>query len=87
MKKYAVISIMLATFMVCVFFSYTISKSRAEELSSVQGVEISPVKGRLLLFVGDEFNPCWLFSGENEKALTGATFDVRVSFFGRIIEE
>jgi hypothetical protein len=69
-----------------VFLSYTTSKDKAVEIARSQSVQISPLEGNLVLFIGNKFSPCWLFRGENEKALTGATFDVYVPFFGRVID-
>ena len=68
-----------------VFLSYSVSKEQAEEVAQRHQGSVSPLKGQLVLFIGDDFSPCWVFRGEYEDALTGATFDVYVSVFGRII--
>ena len=44
------------------------------------------MKGHLILFVDGEFDPCWIFMGEHQTALTGGTFDVYVSLFGKVID-
>ncbi len=70
-----------------IFLSYSISKERAENFAQrYHELSISPLKGRLILFIGGEFRSCWLFSGEYNDELTGMTFDVFVSFFGRVLK-
>lgn len=66
--------------------SYSISKKRAEcVVQKYPELSISPLKGRLILFIDDEWRPCWLFIGEYNNVLTGMTFDVYVSLFGRVL--
>jgi len=84
-KKIVAIFTVLSLVAIGAFLSYTTSKEKAAELARNQSVQISPLKGNLVLIIGDKFSPCWLFRGENEKALSGATFDVYVSLFGRVI--
>ena len=65
--------------------SYFIAKHSAEKITHEYKYSISPLKGQLVLFIDDSFSPCWVFRGEYENALTGVTFDVFVSIFGKII--
>ena len=69
-----------------VFSSYSVSKGRAERIAQASKMPISPLKGGLIVLVDDEFLPCWVFRGEYENAMTGATFDVYVSLFGRVLK-
>lgn len=66
--------------------SYSASKSRAEIIAQNFRVPISPLEGHLVLFIDNEFSPCWIFIGEFESAITGATFDVYVSLFGKVLK-
>ncbi len=68
------------------FCSYSVSKKRAQVIAQNSHLPLSPLKGHLILFVGDEFRPCWIFMGEHKYLLTGGTFDVYVSLFGNVIE-
>lgn len=68
-----------------IFISYSISKTRTENIMLNYHMPISSLKSQLVIFMGDEFSPCWIFRGEYENAITGATFDVYVSLFGNVI--
>ena len=67
--------------------SYSTSKRRAETIALGSKAPISPLEGQLVLFIGDDFIPCWVFRGEYKYAITGATFDVYVSIFGRVFKK
>ncbi|GBC59963.1 hypothetical protein DENIS_0905 [Desulfonema ishimotonii] len=69
-----------------ILISYSVSKERAENIVRNYEEPISPLKGQLIIFIGDKFSPCWLFRGEHKHALTGATFDVYVSMSGRVFK-
>lgn len=65
--------------------SYSVSKRRAQAIAEFSKGPISPLKGQLVLFIGDDFVPCWIFRGEYNDVMTGATFDVFVSLFGNVL--
>jgi hypothetical protein len=53
--------------------SYSISKKHAEavrdDYQRDYHLSISPLKGRLILFINKEFRPCWVFSGKYQDAI------------------
>jgi hypothetical protein len=87
MKK-AIIAVSLAALIIVLgaILSYSVSKVHANRIVRESKMPVSPLKGRLIVFIDDEFLPCWLFRGEFENAMTGATFDVHVSLFGRVLK-
>jgi hypothetical protein len=62
--------------------SYVVAKTKAHKVAAQFAGDLSPLKGRLVLFVDGNFVPLWIFRAEYEQALTGATFDVYVSLCG-----
>lgn len=88
MKKYII-------YFICLFFlilggaflSYSKALKSAKNISQYDSEQISPLKGNLILFINDEFSPCWIFRGEYKYLMTGATFDVHVSLFGHVFKE
>ena len=86
MKKLIIGFITLLLISLGVFLSYSVSKERAERIAHESKIPISPLKGKLIVFIDNEFLPCWVFRGEHENAMTGATFDVYVSLFGRVLK-
>jgi hypothetical protein len=88
MKKIIFNSIVfLAVVLAGLGFSFLISKRSAEKIRESYAGEVSKLKGHLILFNGDDFRPCWLFTGEYAKLMTGSTFDVYVSFLGNVQTE
>lgn len=68
------------------YISYSVSRVRAEAIARPYAKSISPLRGQLILFIDNQFNPCWLFRAKYNEALTGATFDVYMSIFGTQIK-
>jgi hypothetical protein len=88
MKKTIIYSIVfLAIILTGLGSSFLISKKSAEKVRGSYAGEVSRLKGRMILFKGDDFRPCWLFTGEYVNLMTGSTFDVYVSFLGNIQAE
>ena len=77
--------ILLLVVIIGMFCSYSVSKRRAEVVARNSHLPLSPLKGRLILFVGSEFHPCWIFMAEHQHLLTGGTFDIYVSLFGNVV--
>jgi len=68
------------------FYSYAISKERAQKVAESFPGFLSPMKTQLALYGDPELTPCWVFRAEYEDVLTGATFDVYVSLFGKVLK-
>jgi len=87
MAKKILLSFIVLLFMITgsVLISYSVSKSRAETIAQNYRVPISPLEGRLIIFMDSKLKPCWIFVGEYEGAISGATFDVYMSFFGEVL--
>ena len=70
--------------------SYSISKKHAEavrdDYQRDYHLSISPLKGHLMLGIDGKLSPFWFFNGEYLDAITGCTFDVYVSLFGKIFK-
>ena len=67
--------------------SYLVAKNRAYNVAIAFEGSLSPLKGQLVIFGGDPLAPCWVFRGEYSNVMTGATFDVYVSFFGEVLKK
>lgn len=88
MKKIVIYNIVfLAIILAGLGSSFLISKRSAEKYRESYAGDVSRLKGRMILFKGDDFRPCWLFTGEYANLMTGSTFDVYVSFLGNIRTE
>ena len=86
MKKFVVCCSLCLMFAFTGGLSYAISKGRAERFAQrYSTISLSPLKGQLVFFIDGNFKPCWLFRGEYMDALTGAIFDIYVSFLGTVI--
>jgi hypothetical protein len=72
--------------LVCFLGSFLISQNTAEKIRKNLNNEVSHLKGQLVLFQNDSFNPCWVFRGEYALVMTGATFDVYVSLTGDVLK-
>jgi hypothetical protein len=68
------------------FFSYAISKGRAQKVAESFPGSLSSMRTHLALYGVPELTPCWVFSAEYEDVLTGATFDVYVSLLGKVLK-
>ncbi len=85
MKKIILYSIILfAIVLTGLGASFLTSKRNAEKVAERYAGEISPLKGHLILFHDDKFEPYWLFKGEYVNLMAGSTFNVYVSFLGNI---
>lgn len=88
MKKIVIYSL---TFIIIVLLglglSFWSAKKNADDIRMKFDGEVSNLKGRLVLFQGDDFSPCWVFRGEYIHMITGATFDVYVSLLGNVLKE
>ena len=69
------------------FLSYAGSKERAESVEPYYRALNSQLMGQLILFIGDVFSPYRISIGEHKYVLTGVTFDVYVSLFGRVLND
>ena len=68
------------------FLSYSISKERAQKVAQSFPGPLSPLNTQLALYGVPELTPCWVFRAEYEDAITGSTFDVYVSLFGKVLK-
>ena len=48
---------------------------------------LSELKGSLVLFESEKFRPYWGFNAEYTDIMTGATFDIDISIFGKVIRQ
>jgi hypothetical protein len=48
---------------------------------------LSSLKGRLILFENKALKPQWLFSAEYNEIITGTTFDIQISMFGKVTKQ
>ncbi len=69
------------------FSSYFIAKSRAIDIATTFDGSLSPLRGDLALFGEESLAPCWIFKAEYSNAMTGATFDVYISFWGKVLKQ
>lgn len=67
--------------------SYFYSFKKAEKIKDTYEGSLSPLHGRLIIFRNDKIKPQWVFSAEYEKLITGATFDINISLFGKVIQQ
>lgn len=67
--------------------SFLVAKNRADNVAIAFEGSLSPLKGQLVIFGDDPLFPCWVFRGEYSNVMTGATFDVYVSFFGKVLKK
>ena len=67
--------------------SYLVAKNSANNVALAYEGSLSPLKGQLVLFGDDPLTPCWVFRAEYGNVITGATFDVYVSFFGKVLKK
>jgi len=86
MKKLTVGCLLILSIAGGSFISYAISKGRAEQVAESFPGTLSPLNTHLVLYGDPELTPCWVFSAEYDNAYTGATFDVYVSFFGKVLK-
>jgi hypothetical protein len=87
--KRIIIYILIFIIMISIFgiSSFYIAKNRANDIALTFKGPLSPLKGELVLFGDDPIFPCWVFSGEYSNAITGAKFDVYVSFLGKVLKQ
>lgn len=87
MKKIIIgILIIFITFTGGVFASYTIAKKQAKLVAQSFPGNLSPLNTQLYLYGDPDLKPCWIFRAEYVDVMTGATFDVSVSFSGSVLE-
>ena len=86
MKKVIVVCLLIFSIAGGCFISYAISKGRAQQVAKSFPGALSPLNVHLVLFGDPELTPCWVFTAEYDNVYTGATFDVYVSFFGRVLK-
>jgi hypothetical protein len=86
MKKLTVCCFLILLIAGGSFISYAISKGRAQQVAESFSGPLSPLNTHLVLFGDPELTPCWVFIAEYENVITGATFDVYVSFFGKVLK-
>ncbi len=84
MKIIKLAILMLLIVIILSFSSFFYSKSVASKAANLYGEKLSFVASNLVLFGGDPYAPSWVYRWEYNNIMTGATFDVYVSFFGNI---
>ena len=67
--------------------SYFKAKTQADNVALAYQGPLSPLKGHLVIFGDYPLFPCWVFTGEYSNMMTGATFDVYVSFWGEVLQK
>ena len=87
MKKIFIIILIFLFIIGSILLSYSVAKTQAEVTVKKYGTQISPLKGHVVLFFEDKFEPCWVFTGEHKEKMTGTTLSVIVSFFGKVKED
>ncbi len=81
--KYAIIFFII----ICCTGSISYYLARKNAKSIVKGnTNLSSLRGNLVLYIDNKLKPCWLFKAEHNFILTGGTFDIYVSFMGKIIK-
>ena len=85
MKKSIICANFIIIFVLLAFSSYLKSKEQAEMIAQECPLAVSPMRGQLILFMNGDFKPCWMFRGEYKEQITGATFDVYVSIFTKVL--
>jgi len=88
MKKIIILFLIIFIIIgILLFLSYSIAKGRAEEVAKRFPGNLSPLKSHLVLSIGNDFKPCWIFQAEYNDLLTGSTFDVYITLFGKVFKK
>ena len=86
MKRIVIWLVLQSVFVLCLALaSFLIAKKSADRVAFEFEVALSPLESRLILFGDDPWTPCWVFRWEYTNLITGATFDVYVSFTGKVL--
>lgn len=77
---------MISIIAVVIFSSYLIAKQQAQKVAQSHPSSLSDFSTQLALFGSPELTPCWVFSADYAELMTGCTFDVYVSFYGKVLK-
>jgi len=67
------------------FASYSVAIRQAKKVEQSFSGNLSPLGTRLIPFGIPGITPCWVVRSEYSDLYTGATFDVYVSLFGKVL--
>lgn len=88
-NKLIILPILILTILVFLGWqSLTLSRKNAEQIADSFKGNISPLRAQFVLVKDDKICvPYWIFRGEYEDLITGASFDVEISLFGKVLKK